>query len=212
MLHQYLIGIDIGTSGCKSIIIDEQGNIGSDAFCEYGLSIPKPGWCEQQPEDWWQAVKITVRKLLRDFKPINDIKCIGLSGQMHGMVLMDRNDSILRPCIIWSDQRNEKQCQDIQELAGGTNGLLRLTNNKMLTGYTGGKILWSKENEPELFEKTKIILNPKDYIRFRLTGEFATEVSDASGTGLFNVKKREWSDELLAILGISKELLPLCHE
>lgn len=212
MMHQYLIGIDIGTSGCKSIIIDEQGHIVSNVFCEYRLSIPKPGWCEQDPKDWWQAVKITVRKLLKEFNRVNDIKCIGLSGQMHGTVLMDKNDNILRPCILWSDQRNEKQCRDIEKRAGGVDRLLKLTNNRMLTGYSGGKILWLMENEPEIYEKTKIILNPKDYIRFRLTGEYATEVSDASGTGLFNVKKREWSYELLTILGISKDLLPLCYE
>lgn len=212
MQHQYLIGIDIGTSGCKSIMIDEKGHIVSEAFCEYKLSTPKPGWCEQEPEDWWQAVKITVKTLLKEFKAVNDIKCIGLSGQMHGMVLMGKDDNVLRPCIIWSDQRNEKQCQVIQERAGGVEGLLKLTNNKMLTGYTGGKILWTMENEPAIYEKTKTILNPKDYIRFRLSGEYATEVSDASGTGLFNVGKREWSYELLEILGISKELLPLCQE
>jgi xylulokinase len=131
---------------------------------------------------------------------------------MHGMVLMDKDHRVLRPCILWSDQRNEKQCRDIQARAGGVDGLLKLTNNKMLTGYTGGKIVWSMENEPAVYEKTKRILNPKDFIRFRLTGEYATEVTDASGTGLFNVKKREWSDELLAILGISKDLLPLCYE
>lgn len=212
MIYQYLMGIDIGTSGCKTIIIDERGYIISSIFHEYEMSVPKPGWCEQDPEDWWQAVKFTVKKLLKDFKYVNDIKCIGLSGQMHGMVLMDKNGDVLRPCILWSDQRNEKQCQYIYELTGGVDGLLKLINNKMLTGYTAGKILWVMENEPAVFEKVKIILNPKDYIRFRLTGELATEVSDASGTGLFNVKKRKWSEELLSILDISEKMLPLCYE
>ncbi|AUS98708.1 xylulokinase [Clostridium thermosuccinogenes] len=212
MQHQYLIGIDIGTSGCKSVIVNELGKIISEAYYEYGMSTSEPGWCEQDPEDWWRAVKITVGRLLKDFPSVQSIKGIGLCGQMHGMVLLDSKGDVIRPCILWCDQRNEKQCQDIQERVGGVAGLLKLTSNKMLTGYTGGKILWTMENEPANFEKTRIILNPKDYIRFRLTGEYATEVSDASGTGLFDVKNRKWSDELLSILGISKELLPSCYE
>ena len=211
-MNQYLLGIDIGTSGCKSIIIDEHGKIISEAFSGYNVDIPKPGWSEQNPEDWWQAVKLTVSELLRNFQFVSNIRCIGLSGQMHGMVLMDKYDRVLRPCILWSDQRNEKQCLDIQERAGGIKNLIKMTNNKMLTGYTGGKIIWSLENEPMVFQKTKVVLNPKDYIRFKLTGEYATEVSDASGTGLFNVKKRMWSDELLNKLGISKSILPTCYE
>ena len=211
-MHQYMIGIDIGTSGCKSILMDELGHIEAEAFYGYPLSTPETGWCEQNPEDWWQAVKITIKMLLQEFKSVQNIVGIGLSGQMHGMVLLDKNGAVLRPCIIWSDQRTEKQCQEIYNRAGGPEELLKLTNNKMLTGYTGGKILWVMEHEPAIYERTGMILNPKDYIRFMLTGEYATEVSDASGTGLFNVKEREWSYQLLDLLSISKELLPECYE
>lgn len=211
-MHRYFIGIDIGTSGCKSIIIDERGRVEAEASCGYPLSTPQPGWCEQDPEDWWQAVKLTLRGLLRDFHSVSDIACIGLSGQMHGMVLLDEHGKTLRPCIIWADQRTTEQCQEIYDRVGGPEELLKLTNNRMLTGYTGGKILWVREHEPAIFEKARMILNPKDYIRFRLTGDYATEVSDASGTGLFDVRRREWSYRLLSILDIPKGLLPECHE
>ena len=127
---------------------------------------------------------------------------------MHGLVALDGNGQVLRPAILWNDQRTGDQCRKIQGLAGGIDGLLKLTNNRMLPGYTGGKILWLRENEPGNYEKTRMILNPKDYIRYRLTGEYATEVSDASGTGLFNVRDRQWSYSLLEILDIAKDLLP----
>lgn len=211
-MRQYLIGIDIGTSGCKSILTDEMGHIEAEAFYGYGLSIPETGWCEQDPAGWWMAVKVTLKQILEGFKPVQDIVGIGLSGQMHGLVLLDKNAEVLRPCIIWADQRTEKQCREVYNRVGGSDELLKLTNNKMLTGYTGGKLLWVRENEPAIYERTKIVLNPKDYIRFMLTGEYATEVSDASGTGLFNVKKREWSYELLDMLNIPRELLPECYE
>ena len=212
MRNQYLIGIDIGTSGCKSMIIDGQGSVVARALDEYPLSIPRAGWSEQNPEDWWQAVKKTIRQLLKDFKPIGDIKGIGLSGQMHGLVALDKDSHVIRPCILWNDQRTGKQCQEVYDRVGGVQALIKLTNNRMLPGYTGGKILWIHENEPHLYEKIKKILNPKDYIRFRLTGEFATEVSDASGTGLFNVRERVWSYKLLEILDIPSDWLPQCYE
>ncbi len=211
-MRQYLIGIDIGTSGCKSILTDERGHIEAEAFYGYDLSIPQTGWCEQDPEDWWMAVKVTLKKILEGFKQVRDIVGIGLSGQMHGLVLLDKNSAVLRPCIIWADQRTEKQCREIYDRVGGPDELLKLTNNKMLTGYTGGKLLWVRENEPAIYEKIKMVLNPKDYIRFMMTGEYATEVSDASGTGFLNVKKREWSYELLNKLNIPIELLPACYE
>ena len=212
MPHQYVIGIDIGTSGCKTLIIDNNGKVAARALAEYPLSMPQPGWSEQDPEDWWRAVISTVRQALKGFDHINDIKAIGLSGQMHGLVALNRDADILRPAILWNDQRTGQQCEKIHELAGGVDGLLKLTNNRMLPGYTGGKILWMQENEPQHYEKIKAILNPKDYIRYRLTGEYATEVSDASGTGLFNVKAREWSDPLLKLLEIPKDWLPRCYE
>lgn len=131
---------------------------------------------------------------------------------MHGLVALDKDSKILRPSILWNDQRTEKQCREIHDRVGGVENLLQLTNNRMLPGYTGGKILWVRENEPRVYEKIRRILNPKDYIRFRLTGECATEVSDASGTGLFNVWERDWSYRLLEILDIPREWLPCCYE
>ena len=212
MSQQYVMGIDIGTSGCKTLIIDHNGLVVARAVAEYPLSTPHPGWSEQEPEHWWRAVKSTVKAALNDLKHDSDIKAIGLSGQMHGLVPLDKHGEVLRPAILWNDQRTGKQCQEIHELAGGVGGLLKLTNNQMLPGYTGGKIIWLRENEPKNYEKLRNILNPKDYIRYRMTGEHATEVSDASGTGLFNVRERQWSYPLLELLDISKDLLPMCYE
>jgi len=212
MARQFIIGIDIGTSGCKSLLIDDQGQVVARALEEYPISTPQPGWSEQNPENWWKAVKITIRQLLKGFNAVGDIKGIGLSGQMHGLVALDKESQVLRPCILWNDQRTEKQCQEIHDRMGGVEALLQLTNNRMLPGYTGGKILWVRENEPHLYEKIKRILNPKDYVRYRLTGEYATEVSDASGTGLFNVLERDWSYKLLEVLDIPKDWLPRCYE
>jgi xylulokinase len=212
MHQQYVMGIDIGTSGCKTLIIDEQGRVAARAVEEYPLSTPRPGWSEQNPEHWWQAVQSTVRQSLKDFSHVSDIKGIGLSGQMHGLVPLDKEGQVLRPAILWNDQRTGKQCQEIHDKTGGIDGLLKFTNNRMLPGYTGGKILWLRENEPHVYEALKLILNPKDYIRFRLTGEFATEVSDASGTGLFDVRKRDWAYALLDLLEIPRDWMPRCHE
>ena len=209
----YTIGLDVGTSGCKAVIIDEKGVMVDSAVKEYPLYTPHPGWSEQNPEDWWQASVYSISNLLEKSK-INPrlIKGIGLSGQMHGLVVMDADGNVLRPAILWNDQRTAKQCQDIFNAVGGEKELLKYTNNTMLPGYTAGKILWLREHEPQIYEKAQIFLNPKDYIRFKLTGLYATEVSDASGTGLFDVEQRIWNDKLLDILNISKNLLPHCYE
>ncbi|MCL4418406.1 MAG: FGGY family carbohydrate kinase [Actinobacteria bacterium] len=203
MINEYVIGIDIGTSGCKSIIVDNKGKVITSSTIEYPLYTPRPGWAEQNPEDWWNATVMTITDVLKkSLIPPASIKGIGLSGQMHGLVALDKNNSVIRPAFLWNDQRTSKQCKEIIELAGGETTLLKYTNNSMLPGYTGGKILWLKEEEPANYGKAVIFLNPKDYIRFKLTGEKATEVSDASGTGLFDVKNRKWSAELLKIIGI----------
>ena len=200
-----ILGIDIGTSGTKTILVDDQGRVIAAKTIEYPMETPKPGWTQQNPQDWWAASVESIRAVLAKANvPAQDIAAIGLSGQMHGMVALDEHDQVVRPAILWNDQRTEKQCEEITEAAGGLEELLKLTNNRMLTGYTGGKILWMKENEPENFAKTRVILNPKDYIRFMLTGEKATEVADASGTGFFDVKNRVFSDELIAKLGLRK--------
>ena len=212
MAHQYVIGIDIGTSGCKTLVIDDEGRVVARATEEYPLFTPHPGWSEQNPEHWWQAVRTTVQRVIRGFGNTGTIKGIGLSGQMHGLVALDPDGRVLRPCILWNDQRTGRQCVEIHEAVGGIAELLKLTNNQMLPGYTGGKILWVRQNEPHIFEKIRFCLNPKDYIRFKLTGEYATEVSDASGTGLFDVRQRVWCRPLLERLDIPRDWLPRCYE
>ncbi len=213
MPDAYLLGIDIGTSGCKSILIDHQGNVIGSNVQEYSLLTPQPGWAEQKPSHWLSGVYAGIRELLAQTRVRTDkIRSLGLSGQMHGLVALDKDYKILRPAILWNDQRSVQQCQRIYEIVGSVENLLGLTNNKMLPGYTGGKILWMRENEQELYDKTRLFLNPKDYVRYELTGEIATEVSDASGTGLFDVKKRCWCDPLLDLLEIPRERLPKCFE
>jgi len=210
--QEYLIGIDIGTSSCKAILIDNAGKVIAKEVAGYPLFVPHPGWTEQNPEDWFQAVKQSIKKLLVKINKKNNIKALGLSGQMHGLVALDKDGKVLRPCILWNDQRSAPQCEKIYERVGGEKALLSYTNNSMLPGYTGGKILWVRENEPHIYEKIVKVLLPKDYIRYRLTGELATDVSDASGTGLFDVKKRCWSNALIDILEIPKEWLPSSYE
>ncbi len=209
----YLMGIDIGTTGCKSVLIDADGTVRGSSLEEYPLMTPRPGWAEQDPADWWQAVQSGVRRLLKETgAPGNEVAGVGLSGQMHGLVALDGGHRVLRPAILWNDQRTGPQCRRIHELVGGVPSLLELTNNQMLPGYTGGKILWLRQEEPELYDRAHVFLNPKDYVRHCLTGELATEVSDASGTGLFDVRRRRWCGELLDLLDIPAERLPDCFE
>ena len=210
---RYLIGLDIGTSGAKCIIADETGRVATSATIEYPLYTPQPGWAEQNPADWWTAVAEGSKKILaKSGVALTDIVGVSLSGQMHGLVALDKDMNVIRPAILWCDQRTQKQCDWITEKAGGLNGLLKLTNNRMLTGYTGGKILWLRDEEPANFEKMKVFVCPKDYIRYHLTGEIAIDASDASGTGFFNTKKRCWSDELIEIAGLDKSIFPTCLE
>lgn len=213
MINKYILGIDIGTSGCKSIIVDAKGNITSSATVEYPLFTPRAGWSEQRPKDWWVAVISSIRQVLaKGGIDGNELAGVGLSGQMHGMVALDAGSNVLRPAILWNDQRTVKQCENVTEAAGGFENLLTMTNNPVLPGYTVGKIVWMREQEPQLFDKARMFLNPKDYIRFLLTGEYATEVSDASGTCMFDVKNRCWCNKLLSRLDISPGLLPRVYE
>ncbi len=210
-MKQCVIGIDVGTSGTKTIAVDQEGKILASALASYPLYTPQAGWNEQAPEDWWQAAAETLKKVTGQLED-TEIIGIGLSGQMHGMVALDRDGRVVRRALLWNDQRTGAQCDEITQTAGGLNGLLSMTNNRMLTGFTGGKILWMRENEPENFAKTVKILNPKDYIGYQLTGEQVTEVSDASGTGLFDVKNRKFHEGLLAKLGLSADLFGRCIE
>lgn len=208
----YLMGIDIGTTGTKTVLIDEEGKVIATSFKEHPLYIPRPNWSEQNPEDWWRATVDTIKDVLtRTGIKGKDIAGIGLSGQMHGSVFLGDDHQILRPCILWNDQRTAKQCEYITERIGKER-LIELTCNPALTGFTAGKILWVRENEPHIYERIRKILLPKDYVRFCLTGDFATEVSDASGTLLLDVKKRSWSKEVLSELEIDPDFLPPCYE
>ena len=210
---KYLIGLDVGTSGAKCIMINETGEVVASSTQEYPLSTPRPGWAEQNPEDWWQGV-VRGLKTIMSKANVNpgDIAGLSYSGQMHGLVALDQDNQVIRPAILWCDQRTQKQCDWITEQAGGLKGLLKLTNNRMLTGYTGGKILWLRDEEPENFKRMKVFVCPKDYIRYRMTGEVMIDVSDASGTGFFDTKNRVWSDELIKIAGLDKSIFPKAVE
>lgn len=209
---KYSLGIDIGTSGTKTVLFDQYGKKISSSTVEYPMYQPKNGWAEQDPVDWWHAVENTVATVVENSGvDKHDIVGIGLSGQMHGLVMLDENNEVLRPSIIWCDQRTALECEDIEAVIGRER-LIEITANPALTGFTASKIMWVKKNEPEIYEKCAHILLPKDYIRFMLTGEYATEVSDASGMQLLDVPKRQWSDEVLEKLGIDKKLLGKVYE
>lgn len=208
----YLLGIDIGTSGTKTVLFDTAGNPLASHTAEYPLYQPQNGWAEQEPLDWWNATVEGIRAVLaKSGCAPSEVASIGLSGQMHGLVMLDGENRVLRRSIIWCDQRTAAECEEIEEKIGKTR-LVEITANPALTGFTASKILWVRNHEPELYEKCRHILLPKDYIRFMLTGEYATEVSDASGMQLLDIPGRCWSDEVLQKLGIDKSLLGKVYE
>lgn len=208
----YLLGIDIGTSGTKTLLIDTAGRKIASATVEYPLHTPHPLWAEQDPADWWAATVRGVRQVLADagIEPV-EIAGIGLSGQMHGSVFLDADHQVIRPAILWCDQRTAAQCQWITERAG-RQVVEAETLNPVLTGFTAPKIVWLQQQEPAAWARVKKILLPKDYIRFRLTGAFATEVSDASGTSLLNVRARRWSAPMLEACNVTEDMLPTVYE
>jgi len=209
---KYLIGIDLGTSGTKTVLFDESGKSIASATVEYPLIQPKNGWAEQDPADWWDACVKTLKQVMeKSGISAGDVAGIGISGQMHGLVLLDANGEVLRNSIIWCDGRTTAECAEITETIGAKR-LIEISANPALTGFTAGKILWVRKNEPEIYAKARHILLPKDYLRYKLCGVFATEVSDASGMNLLDVPKREWSAEILEKLGIEWEFLPSMHE
>ncbi len=211
-MANYLIGTDIGTTSTKTVIINEKGKVIVSAIKDYPMDVPKAGWAEQNPKDWYDATIATIKESLEKSK-INpaDIQAIGLSGQMHGSVFLDNNNEVIRPAILWCDQRNEKQCKEIYDIFGYKE-FIKLSFNQALPGFTAPKILWLRENEPENYSKVTKILLPKDYVRFMLSGVFATEVSDAAGTVMLDIAKRDWSSEILAGLKVKEELLPPVFE
>ena len=198
-----LVGLDVGTSGVKGVAIDEEGRVLATASAEYPLSRPQPGWSEQEPEDWWRAAQDVLGRLPEG--------PIGLSGQMHGLVVLDAERRVLRPAILWNDQRTAVESAEIEERIGFAR-LVELTGNRALTGFTAPKLLWLRRHEPELYDRIRHVLLPKDYVRLRLTGELAVDVADASGTLLFDVRRRAWSEEVCAALEIPLEWLPPAYE
>jgi xylulokinase len=201
-----LVGLDVGTTGVKAIAISPAGEIVARAERGYPLSTPQPGWSEQDPEDWWQASQAALDDL-----GVDDVAGIGLSGQMHGLVVLDGADRVLRPAILWNDQRTAAECAEIEERVG-LERLIALTGNRALTGFTAPKLLWLRRHEPETFARVEHVLLPKDYVRLRLTGERAIDVADASGTLLLDVANRRWSDDVLAALELPPEWLPTVLE
>ncbi len=209
---QTLLGLDLGTTGVKAAIFAvDDGRVIADAFFEYQLYHPHPGWAEQSPAEWWMATLAAIRACLAAGATRGaqaaDVLGVGLSGQMHGVVLLDEQQQVLRPCIIWADQRSEAQCRWMTERVGASK-LIEYVSNPALTGFTAPKLLWVRDNEPELFARARTLLLPKDYIRYLLTGVQAMEISDAAGTCLLDVKHGVWSQEVLKALELDPALLP----
>ncbi len=204
------IGIDLGTSAVKLLLMDEKGSIKNIVSKEYPLSFPQPGWSEQNPYDWYDGVMAGLSELLRDCDK-SQVAGISFGGQMHGLVMLDADDNVIRPAILWNDGRTVKECDYLNNVIGKEK-LSEYTANIAFAGFTAPKILWVRENEPENFARVSKIMLPKDYIAYRLTGVFSTEPSDASGMLLFDVKKRDWSDEMIELCGISREMLPQIFE
>jgi xylulokinase len=203
-----LFGIDVGTSATKGLAITPDGEVIATEEAAYPLATPKPGWSEQNPEDWWRATETVLEKLTNT---AGEPAGIGLSGQMHGLVALDRNDNVIRPAILWNDQRTQAECDEIEDTIG-LRRLIALTGNRALTGFTAPKILWLRHHEPDNYKRIASVLLPKDYVRLRLTGEHATDVSDASGTLLLDVANRTWSQEVLDALDIDPAWLPAALE
>ena len=208
----YYIGVDIGTSGTKTVLFDKTGNVIASALQEYPLYQPQNGYAEQRPEDWLEATVSTIAQVMaKSSVEAAQVKGVGLSGQMHGLVMLDEQDTVIRPAIIWCDQRTAKECEEITQKVGAER-LIQITANPALTGFTASKILWVRNHEPENFARCTKILLPKDYVRYMLTGAFTTEVSDASGMQLLDVPNRCWSDEVLEKLEIPKSMLAKVYE
>lgn len=207
-MDQLLLGLDLGTSGTKGVLINPQGDLAGKEKSNYELNRPNEGWAEQDPEDWWKAVKQVVKSLVDGVDNSSEkISAIALSGQMHGSVFLDSTRGVIRPPILWNDTRTTEQCEKIKQEIGEEK-LLKLVGNPVLEGFTAPKVLWLRENEPNSYEKLDKLLLPKDYIVYRLTGEISTEESDAAGTVLFNVKDKKWETQVTDTLGVDSDILP----
>jgi xylulokinase len=209
----FFVGLDIGTGGSRALLVDEQGRV-HHAFTapHEDIRMERPLWAEQRPENWWEAAQAAIKGVLRESGFAGaDIQAVGLSGQMHGLTLLDANDRVIRPALIWCDQRSQPQVDWINQTAG-VDFVVKSTANPMLTGFTLPKLLWVRDHEPANFDRVKKVLLPKDYIRFELTGEYASDVSDASGTGLFDVVNRRWAFALADKVGVPSDVLPQVFE
>ena len=208
----YLLGIDASTTATKALLIDAQGDVVAVAATEYPFETPHPLWSEQDPALWWHAAVQSIRRLLSESGvAAADIAAVGLTGQMHGLVLLDENGTVLRPAILWNDQRTGEQCDEIRTILG-KDRLVQLTGNDALTGFTAPKILWVREHEPEIFARAKCFLLPKDYLRYRLTGDIATDRAGAAGTLLLDLASRDWSKAMLDGLGLPADFVAPTHE
>lgn len=208
----YFLGIDTSTTSSKALIIDTQGKVIAVASAPHTLQTPHPLWSEQDPQEWWQAVSTSIKSALEIASVTGDqIDAIGLTGQMHGLVLMDDEGKVLRPAILWNDQRTQSQCDEIHRKIG-KEAFIQITGNVALTGFTAPKILWVKENEPDVFAKAKHVLLPKDYVRYKLTNDYAMDKADGAGTVLFDLHARNWSPEVLSALEIPQAWMPPTYE
>jgi xylulokinase len=208
MASTFFLGLDISTTGSKALLVDEKGVVVGSASSPHTLQTPKPLWSEQDPHEWWTAVSASIKSVLRQAGAKGgDVRAVGLTGQMHGLVLLDGAGKVLRPAILWNDQRTQPQCDEIHRRIGKEK-LIQICGNVALTGFTAPKILWVKENEPDVFARAQHVLLPKDYVRYRLTGKFGMDKADGSGTILFDLKKRDWSPELLSALEIPVGWMP----
>ena len=212
MTATLFLGIDISTTGAKALLMDATGDVVTTATNPLPLSTPQPLWSEQDPRDWWNGIVKSIRQALAQADATgDDVRAIGLTGQMHGLTLLDADGAVLRPAILWNDQRTGAQCDEIRARVGRAR-LIRLTGNDALTGFTAPKILWVREHEPEVYAKAAHVLLPKDYVRYKLTGDYATDKAGAAGTILFDIKARDWSPEVLEKLEIPAAWLPRTHE
>ena len=212
MAKRLFLGIDVSTTGAKALLIDEQGGVVASATTPLTLQTPKPLWSEQDPHEWWSGTAASVRKALAEAGVSgSDVTAVGLTGQMHGLVLLDATKAVLRPAILWNDQRTARECDEIRDRVG-REALIRATGNDALTGFTAPKILWVRRHEPAVYAKARLVLLPKDYVRLRLTGIPAMDKADGSGTILFDLSRRTWSKEVLAKLEIPEEWLPPTYE
>jgi xylulokinase len=202
-----VLGLDVGTSGVKALLVGPAGDVAAEAVAPLALRTPRPGWAEQDPEDWWAASVAAIRGVLAR-RPGARVVALGLSGQMHSSVFLDRGGAVVRPALLWCDGRTTAECAEITARAGGEARLRDLVRNPALEGFTLPKVLWLRRHEPDAYARVATVLLAKDYVRYRLTGALATEPSDASGTLMFDPAAGRWSDELLAAVGVSRALLP----